>query len=73
MSILKALPGTEGHQGLNQTCATAFKLSVLTNASIRDGLQEALEVGATCLLLDEDTCATNFMMRDARMQVCLLV
>ena len=33
------------------------------------GLQEALEVGATCLLLDEDTCATNFMIRDARMQV----
>lgn len=29
---------------------------------------EALEVGATCLLIDEDTCATNFMIRDARMQ-----
>lgn len=29
---------------------------------------EAVEVGATCLLLDEDTCATNFMIRDARMQ-----
>lgn len=29
---------------------------------------EALEVGATCLLLDEDTSATNFMIRDARMQ-----
>lgn len=32
------------------------------------GIVEALEVGATCLLLDEDTCATNFMIRDARMQ-----
>jgi predicted ABC-class ATPase len=31
-------------------------------------LVEALEVGATGLLLDEDTCATNFMVRDARMQ-----
>lgn len=31
-------------------------------------IQEALEAGATCLLLDEDTCATNFMIRDARMQ-----
>jgi predicted ABC-class ATPase len=30
---------------------------------------EALEAGAGCLLLDEDTCATNFMMRDARMQM----
>lgn len=29
---------------------------------------EALECGARCLLLDEDTCATNFMVRDARMQ-----
>jgi len=29
---------------------------------------EAVEVGAEALLLDEDTCATNFMVRDARMQ-----
>lgn len=29
---------------------------------------EALEVGATCLLLDEDTSATNLLIRDARMQ-----
>ena len=29
---------------------------------------EALELEAGCLLLDEDTCATNFMVRDARMQ-----
>jgi predicted ABC-class ATPase len=29
---------------------------------------EAIEVGATGLLLDEDTSATNFMVRDARMQ-----
>lgn len=29
---------------------------------------EALEVGARTLLLDEDTSATNFMIRDARMQ-----
>lgn len=29
---------------------------------------EALEVGAKALLLDEDTSATNFMVRDARMQ-----
>ncbi|MHA7837870.1 MAG: ABC-ATPase domain-containing protein [bacterium] len=31
-------------------------------------IAEALEVGASGLLLDEDTCATNFMVRDARMQ-----
>ncbi|PFH33181.1 putative ATPase [Besnoitia besnoiti] len=29
---------------------------------------EALELGATTLLVDEDTCATNFMIRDTRMQ-----
>jgi predicted ABC-class ATPase len=29
---------------------------------------EALAVGAKLLLLDEDTCATNLMIRDARMQ-----
>ena len=31
-------------------------------------IAEALEAGAGGLLLDEDTCATNFMLRDARMQ-----
>jgi len=29
---------------------------------------EALEAGSKLLLLDEDTCATNFMIRDHRMQ-----
>lgn len=29
---------------------------------------EAIEAGASALLLDEDTSATNFMIRDARMQ-----
>jgi len=29
---------------------------------------ESLELGADCLLIDEDTSATNFMIRDARMQ-----
>ena len=31
-------------------------------------LQESLEAGATTLLVDEDTSATNFMIRDRRMQ-----
>lgn len=30
-------------------------------------IQEALEAGARTLLVDEDTSATNFMIRDARM------
>lgn len=32
------------------------------------GICEAIEVGATVFLLDEDTCATNFMIRDSLMQ-----
>uniref|UniRef100_A0A1D2A4R6 Isopentenyl-diphosphate delta-isomerase n=1 Tax=Auxenochlorella protothecoides TaxID=3075 RepID=A0A1D2A4R6_AUXPR len=31
-------------------------------------IQEAVEAGATALLIDEDTSATNFMIRDARMR-----
>lgn len=31
-------------------------------------IMEALEAGATLLLVDEDTAATNFMIRDRRMQ-----
>lgn len=34
-------------------------------------IAEALEVGATCLLIDEDTSATNFMIRDGRMQALI--
>jgi predicted ABC-class ATPase len=32
------------------------------------GIMEALEVGARVLLMDEDTCAINFMIRDQKMQ-----
>jgi len=34
---------------------------------------EAIEAGSRFLLLDEDTCATNFMIRDARMQALIAV
>jgi predicted ABC-class ATPase len=34
-------------------------------------IMEALEVGATVLLVDEDTSATNFMIRDRRMQALI--
>lgn len=32
------------------------------------GIMEAIEAGARVLLIDEDTAATNFMIRDGRMQ-----
>lgn len=34
-------------------------------------LVEALETGATTLLIDEDTSATNFMLRDSRMRALI--
>ena len=36
-------------------------------------IAEALEMGSTCLLIDEDTTATNFMVRDRRMQELIAV
>ena len=51
-----------------------------TNFSTRDAsgstsqaanIMEALEVGAEVLLVDEDTAATNFMIRDRRMQALI--
>ena len=38
------------------------------STSQASAIVEALEVGARLLLLDEDRCATNFMIRDGRMQ-----
>nr|WP_236630091.1 ABC-ATPase domain-containing protein [Thermus thermamylovorans] len=38
------------------------------STSLAAGILEALELGARLLLLDEDTSATNLLVRDARMQ-----
>ncbi|KAJ2402551.1 hypothetical protein GGI23_000638 [Coemansia sp. RSA 2559] len=38
------------------------------STSMAASIQEALEAGADALLYDEDTCATNFLVRDGRMQ-----
>jgi predicted ABC-class ATPase len=37
----------------------------MTVLNVTSVLQEALELGASVLLMDEDTCATNFMMHMA--------
>jgi predicted ABC-class ATPase len=58
--FLGALPGgrdTAEFSTQNASGSTSQAASIL----------EALEVGVRTLLLDEDTCATNFMVRDARM------
>ncbi|PCH34497.1 hypothetical protein WOLCODRAFT_148538 [Wolfiporia cocos MD-104 SS10] len=38
------------------------------STSMAAGVVEALELGADTLLFDEDTCATNFLVRDLRMR-----
>lgn len=38
------------------------------STSLAASIMEGLEAGATALLLDEDGCATNLLIRDARMQ-----
>ncbi len=38
------------------------------STSVAAAISEALEMGARVLLMDEDTTATNFLIRDARMQ-----
>jgi predicted ABC-class ATPase len=41
------------------------------STSQASNIQEALEAGCSTLLVDEDTCATNFMIRDERMQALI--
>jgi len=55
------LPG--GHDTERFTTANASG-----STSLAAAILEALEVGARALLLDEDTSATNLLIRDARMQ-----
>ncbi|KAG2219677.1 hypothetical protein INT45_001849, partial [Circinella minor] len=38
------------------------------STSMAAGIQELVEIGSKTLIYDEDTCATNFMIRDQRMQ-----
>jgi predicted ABC-class ATPase len=55
------LPGGEDTRAFS----TPFASGSTSQAA---GIMEALEAGATTLLVDEDTAATNFMIRDRRMQ-----
>jgi predicted ABC-class ATPase len=53
-------------QGRSTTAFSSDDASGSTSQAAN--IVEAVEAGATGLLLDEDTSATNFMVRDARMQ-----
>ena len=59
-----------GHlPGAGSVDARAFStLDASGSTSQAAAISEALEVGSTALLFDEDTCATNFMIRDDRMR-----
>ena len=59
--FISHLPGGLGTESFSTELASG-------STSQATALVEALETGATCLLLDEDTSATNFMIRDRRMQ-----
>jgi predicted ABC-class ATPase len=56
-------------QGRSTTQFTTTNASGSTSQAAN--IMEALEVGAKVLLVDEDTSATNFMIRDRRMQALI--
>jgi predicted ABC-class ATPase len=63
-NFIGALPGgtqTSAFETANASGSTSQAAAIV----------EALETGTSCLLLDEDTSATNFMIRDARMQALI--
>ena len=60
-AFVRPLPG-----GVDTRRFTTLAASGSTSQAA--ALCEAVELGADCLLLDEDRCAANFMARDARMR-----
>ncbi|MBL7019758.1 MAG: ABC-ATPase domain-containing protein [Nitrospinaceae bacterium] len=61
MDNLPLIPSTENFSTVSASGSTSQAVNIL----------EAIESGSTLLLMDEDTCATNFMIRDARMQALI--
>jgi predicted ABC-class ATPase len=60
-AFISHLPGGHGTGSFSTELASG-------STSQAAALVEAIEAGSSCLLLDEDTSATNFMIRDRRMQ-----
>jgi len=61
-SFINNLPGGQSTETFSTPNASG-------STSQAANIVEALEAGASLLLLDEDTSATNFMIRDGRMQM----
>ncbi|MBF0186323.1 MAG: ABC-ATPase domain-containing protein [Magnetococcales bacterium] len=62
--FIKTLPGNRGTTHFSSSNASG-------STSQAANTVEAVRSGATLLLVDEDTAATNFMIRDARMQALI--
>jgi len=65
-AFIGELPAAGGSTPRQTRCFSTTDASGSTSQAAN--IVEAIEVGARGLLLDEDTSATNFMVRDARMQ-----
>jgi predicted ABC-class ATPase len=61
MDNLPRIASTKNFSTLSASGSTSQAVNIL----------EAIEAGSLLLLMDEDTCATNFMIRDARMQALI--
>ncbi|PZO21245.1 MAG: ATPase [Leptolyngbya foveolarum] len=62
--LINRLPGARSSKNFSTTNASG-------STSQAAGLIEAIEAGAKVLLIDEDTAATNFMIRDRNMQALI--
>lgn len=60
-AFIRGLPGGEDTRSFSTSNASGSTSQAAT-------IMEAVEAGATALFVDEDTAATNFMIRDRRMQ-----
>ena len=63
-AFMDHLPGIESTEHFSTQSASG-------STSQAVNILEAIESGAKLLLMDEDTCATNFMIRDERMQALI--
>ncbi len=61
MDNLPLVASTENFSTLSASGSTSQAINIM----------EAIEAESSLLLMDEDTCATNFMIRDARMQALI--
>ncbi len=61
MDNLPLIPSTENFSTVSASGSTSQAVNII----------EAVESESSLLLMDEDTCATNFMIRDARMQALI--